>query len=928
MAHFRLGLGPRRIERDVDAELAFHLEMRARRLVERGLDPAAARTEALRQFGDWDGVRAELVAMDTQREKTVRRANYLAELRQDTSYAVRSLRHNLGFALAVVLSLAVGIGANTAIFTLIDALLLRPLPVPAADELVVIGDPGRPNGVSEGSLRTDLFSYPVYQELSRRPPLLRGLAATGPARRLDLTDNAPPDSATLGRAVLGSSAGSGGADEGDHPRGRLVSGNYFAVLGVPTLIGRPLTVDDGRVANGSPVVVLSHAYWQRRFAGDPGVLGRTVTINRVPFTVVGVTPPGFTGEVVGRMTDLWMPITMAPALLKRDWLTKPEISWLLMVGRQAPGTKLAQVQATYQTLVRRTLVASNPADDGAAERLAKEVIPVASGARGLSPIRTLYAEPLATLMVAVGLVLLVVCANVANLLLARGAARAREVGVRMALGAGRVRLVRQLLTESLILGSLGGSVGLLLALWGSRALLTLAGGGAGAIPLDARLDWRVLGFTLAITGITAVLFGLLPAIRTTRVEPGTSLRAGGRGATGSRLGRPGGLGLGKVLVVLQVALSLTLLVGTGMLVRSTRALVSMDPGLARDRLLIVTVDAAPTGLEDERLVQLIQTQLERLRTIPGVAAASFSENGIFSGTESATGVEVEGFTARTADDSTVNYDRVGPGYVEAIGARLVAGRDFTDRDDARAPGVALVNTTMAAHYFPRGDAVGHRITADSATYEIVGVVADTKDHEVRQTPASRMYLPAYQTGPMPLQLSFELRAAGDPVRLVAAARRELAAVNGSMVVLNNDPLSTLMRLSISQDLLVARVASVFGLLALGLAALGLYGVMTYTTLRRTSEFGVRMALGADGARVRRMVLREAMTLVAGGALVGVPLALTATRLLRSQLFGVEAVDPPSIALALGVLVLSAAIAGYLPAARAARVGPIEALRAE
>jgi predicted permease len=317
-----------------------------------------------------------------------------------------------------------------------------------------------------------------------------------------------------------------------------------------------------------------------------------------------------------------------------------------------------------------------------------------------------------------------------------------------------------------------------------------------------------------------------------------------------------------------------------------------------------------------------------LTRIPGVTGVSFSENGIFSGTESSTGVEVEGFAARTANDSTVNYDRVGPGYVGAIGARLVAGRDFTERDDARAPRVALVNTTMASHYFPHRDAIGHRLTADSATYEIVGIVADTKDHEVRQTPAPRLYLPAYQTGPMPQQLNFELRAAGDPVQLVAAARRELTAVNSLMVVLDNNPLASLIRQSISQDLLVARVASVFGLLALGLAALGLYGVMTYTTLRRTSEFGVRMALGADGGQVRRMVLREAMMLVVGGAVVGVPLALAATRLLRRQLFGVGTVDPPSIAVALAVLVVSAAVAGYLPAARAARVGPVEALRAE
>jgi predicted permease len=900
MPSFRVGVG-RRLERDVDAELAFHLDMRARRLVERGLDPAAARAEALRQFGDWEGVRAELVAMDTRRERIVRRANYFADLRQDAAYAVRALGRNLGLALVVILSLAVGIGANTAVFTLIDALLLRKLPVPAADELVIIGDPRRTNGVSEGSVRTDLFSFPVYTELSRRPPLLRGLAATGRTGRLDVKLD-------------------GSESEAEPPRGRMVSGNYFAILGVPTLLGRPLTVEDDRAANGSPVTVISHAYWQRRFGGDPGVLGRTVTINRVPFTIVGVTPPGFHGEVVGRMTDLWMPLTMAPALMKRDWLTMPEISWLVLIGRREPGVTLGQVQAAYPTLVQGALAASNP-DDGDADGLAKEPVPVASGAHGLSSVRALYAEPLATLMVAVGLVLLVVCANVANLLLARGAARARELAVRVALGAGRVRLVRQLLTESIILGGLGGALGLVVAIWGSRALLQVAGGDVGAIPLDVRLDWRVLLFTLAISGLTAVTFGLLPAIRSTQVDPNTSLR-GGRGAAGGRVV------LGKVLVMVQVALSLTLLVGTGMLVRSTRALASVDPGLARDRLLIVTVDAAATGLDDERLLQLARAQLEGLRALPGVAAASYSENGIFSGTESSTSLEVVGFTARTAEDSTVNYDRVGPGYVEAIGARLIAGRDITERDDAHAPPVALVNTTMAAHYFPRGDALGRRFTSDSTTYEIVGIVADTKDHEVRQAPVRRVYLPAAQTPPMPLQYSVELRASGDPIQLVAAARRELAAVNGSVMVLSNDPLATLMRQSIAQDLLVARVASLFGLLALGLVGLGLYGVMTYTTQRRTGEFGLRMALGAEGRQVRGMVLRESLVLVAGGMLLGLPLALAATRLLRSQLFGVGPVDPPSIASSLAVLVLSAAAAGYLPAARAARVGPTEALRAE
>jgi len=912
---FRLEHGAHRVERDVDAELAFHLDMRIRRLVDRGMDPAAARVQALRQFGDWDTVRAEMLDIDHQQEKTVRRANYLAELRQDVTYALRSLRNNVGFALVIVLSLAIGIGANTAIFTLIDALLLRPLPVPNAEQLVVIGDSRRTNSASDGSLRVDLFSYPAYVALRKETRFFTGLLATGRAGRLDVVI---PDSARTGQ---------GGEAGAEHPRGRLVSGNYFAVLGVPTFLGRPLTVDDDRVTNGAAVAVLSYTYWQRRFAGDRSIIGRAITVNHIPFTVVGVAPPGFTGEVVGRMTDIWMPITMQPALNSRDWLKPPTQSWLLFIGRRAPNVTLAQVQAAYPALVRQAVIGTAPGDDSAVG-LQKAVVTVESGARGISGLRAIYAEPLNTLMGAVALVLLVVCANVANLLLARGAARARELGVRMALGAGRVRLVRQLLTENLILAALGGALGLVLATWGSKVLLRIADGGPGSAPLDTRLDVRVLAFTVLVTGLTAILFGLIPALRATRVELAATLRAHSRGTTGGLLGGPGRLGVGKLLVVFQVALSLTLLVGTSMLVRSTRALSNVDPGLARDRLLIVTVDAAPTGLDGERIAQLSRDLLERVRRIPGVAQASFSENGIFSGTESFTNLQVEGFTPRTEADTNANYDRVGAGYFKAIGARLIEGRDIADTDNEHAPPVAVVNQTMASLYFPKGQALGHRVKVDSTTYEIVGVVADTRDHELRQAPVRRLYLPVYQTGDMPTQFTYELLASGDPAKLVAAARRELTAANGSLVVLANDPLTSLMRQSISQDLLVAQVASFFGTLALALAALGLYGVMMYATLRRTSEFGLRMALGADADRVRRMVLGEAMRLVIVGTIVGVPLAMAATRLLRNQLFGVELVDLPSIVLALAVLALSAAVAGYVPASRAARVGPLEALRTD
>ena len=495
----------------------------------------------------------------------------------------------------------------------------------------------------------------------------------------------------------------------------------------------------------------------------------------------------------------------------------------------------------------------------------------------------------------------------------------------MALGAGRTRLIRQLLTESLIIGTLGGLVGLLLAYWGGRALISMAAGGRS---LDASLDWRVLLFTMVITGITAVLFGMIPALRATRVELAATLRSNSRGLTGGLLGAPGRMGAGKLLVVGQVALSLTLLVGTSMLVRSTRALSNIDVGLARDRLLIVTVDAQPTGQEGDRLATLARTLLERVQRVAGVVGASFSENGIFSGTESMTSLQIPGFVARTARDSSIKYDRVGPGYFGAIGARIISGRDILPTDDEKAARVAVINSAMAAYYFPAGGALGKHITVDSATYEVVGVVGNMRDHELRGEADRRLYLPVFQAGPLPTEFTFELRTNGDPAQLTGNARRELLGAAPSLLILSSDPLKSLMRSSISQDLLVATVASFFGILALALAALGLYGVMTYATLRRTSEFGLRMALGAEPRMVGRMVLREAMVLVAGGTVIGIPLALAATRFLRNQLFGVQVIDVPSILVALAVLTASAAVAGLLPAARAARVGPLEALRTE
>jgi predicted permease len=620
---------------------------------------------------------------------------------------------------------------------------------------------------------------------------------------------------------------------------------------------------------------------------------------------------------------------MQPAIAPHEpLLTDRSSSWLLLMGRLAPGVSIARARSEITTLHHHSLVDHVIGDGSDVQRqLRQRPLQVEPGGKGFSYYRGAYGPSLFTLMAAVGLVLLVVCANVANLMLSRAAARGREMSVRMALGAGRMRLVRQLLTESVIVAVAGGALGLLVAYWGSTALLRLASGGPNPIPLDVHLDAPILAFTAGLSLLTAVLFGLAPALRATRVDLASALRTQGRGVAG-----PGGTGgkipVGKLLVVVQVALSMLLLVGTGMLVRSTQRLQNADVGLARDQLVIARLDAGRSGYTGARLLALRRDLIKRLEQTPGVAAATLSENGIFSGTESGTTIAMESYSARADSDTLVAYDDVGPGYFTALGAHVVTGRDFTSSDNESGPKVVVLNETMAHFFFPHGGALGHHLTTDSSTFEIVGIVRDVQEQGVRDQPVRRLYVPMAQLRQQPSQFYLEIRATGDAARLVGPVRRTLTAADPSLAILSVDPLTVLIQDSISQDRLVAKVATMFGALALILAALGLYGVMAYATVRRTSEFGLRMALGARPGDVTRMVFREAMLLVLGGAVIGLPVALVATRLLRSQLFGIGVLDPPSIVLALVVLTAAAGIAGAVPAMRAARVSPMEALRAE
>ena len=911
---FRLPFKKDHISREVDEELAFHFEMRIQRLMATGLSRDAAYTEALRQFGEVDPVRESMVTLDEQRERATRRSNMMSELQQDLFYALRTLKRNLGFTAVVVTALAIGIGANTAIFTLIDAVLVRTLPVSHPEQLVSIGNPARVSSLSQGSPRTDLIAAPVYRDLRAHNQIFTDVLASGRASRLDVR------------------IGDKGSGEFEHPRGRFVSGNYFSVLGVKPLIGRSLEASMDEVPGSSPVLVISHGYWTRRFHNDRAVLGTTLLLNGMKMTIIGIMPPDFTGDVVGASPDVWLPLSMHDALRpNQKMLEDIGSSWLLLLGRLKPGATLAQATKQVPMLIEQSILSRGTPDVVRSFTASDKKYYVQSGSKGFSRVRTTFETPLFTLMIGVALLLCIICANVANLLLSRAIARGREMAVRLALGADRRRLVRQLLTESVVLALLSATVGLIVAWWGSHALVKMAGGGV----LNLSMDLPVLAFTLGVSVFAVALFGLAPALRASRVDLASTMRANAHAVAGSALGGRGQRApLGKVLIAGQVALSVVLLMGATMLVRSLRNLQSVDVGLDRDHLVIVDVDINSRGYKPNELYAFVRTVADRLAALPGIADVTYSENGIFSGTDSGTNVEIPGFVAKAADDSSIAYDQVGTGYAKAIGARLIAGRDLGKIDEDRLPRTALVNQSLASFYFAGKSAVGQYLHFnDTTAVEIVGVVADTRDHELTGTPDRRAYFPyvhARDTAFMgiPGSLRFAVRTSGDPTAMVQTIRRTVAAIDPQLPIDGVDPLVSLMRGTIGEQRLVAQLATAFGVLALVLAAIGLYGVMTYAITRRTGEIGLRMALGAQRGNVMSMVIFDALRLVGVGVVIGLPLAIVSTRLLRTQLHDVATTDPLSIAVAVGVLAASAVVAVTLPALRASRVSPIVALRAE
>jgi len=833
---------------------------------------------------------------------------------QDLRYGLRILLKHKGFTITAVFSLALGIGANTAIFSAIDALLLKELPVRNPEQLVAL------DYVHDGE--RDNFSYPVFERLRIVLPTstFANVSAVRQMWQSNVAINGPGGSSDGGNVLVG-----------------LVSGNYFSTLGVNTIVGRVLTADDDRVPGGHPVTVISYDYWKRRLGLASDVVGRTLKQNGVTYTIVGVTQPAFSGDWIGRPTDLWIPMAMAPQVNAEhaDCLTTPNQTWVRIIARLSPGATLSQAQAASDIAWRQALTVQS--------RFGGAVTPrVEQYATGYSPERDSFTQPLVVLMVVVGLVLLIACANIATLLLARSSARRKELAVRVAMGAGRARLVRQLLTESVLLSLMGGLLGLLFAVQGTEALVRFLSTmppsnylGSVAFQLNLRPDARVLAFTAAICLLTSLLFGLAPAYRSSMVSLTSAL--GGRSADS---GSPGRLGLGKGLVVSQVALSLLLLVGAGLFVRTLRNLRSQELGFDREHILLIWTWPGQNGWKGPELANYYQRAQERISALPGVLSASPSMRGLLRENTPFTRVRVPGL--QLDDSNYLPLDLVAPRFFETVGMRLLLGRDFAAHDDEGAPHVAILNQYTAHLYFGDQNPIGKTLEVAMSggpnpkfiDTEVIGVVNDIKGNlSLRETDRRMIYFPyrqdvLFQTHPRLVRMCLTVRVMGDPARLKASIRDELSRMDPNLSLVSIDSVGEQLDEATVQERLIAALSASFAALGVLLACLGLYGLVSYTVAHRTNELGIRLALGATPASVMRMVLKESLVLVLVGIVIGFPVILAVMRLISSWLFGVGSADPLTIAGATLFILVVAAMAALMPARYAARVDPLVALRYE
>jgi predicted permease len=839
----------------------------------------------------------------------------MRHLAADLRYAWRTLRQAPVFTIVAVASMALGIGANVAIFTLVDQVLLRLLPVKEPARLVMLRGPAGDQhyGANYGN---SMLSYPMYEDFRDHNDVFDGMFA---------------------RHQLAVQVGFSGGTE--RATGELVSGAYFPVLGVGAAAGRLFGPGDDVAPGGHPVAVLSYGFWSSRFSRDPGVIGRTLIVNSHPLTVIGVAQEGFSGIDVGATTQLFVPmamkVQMTPSYLRNN-VTSRRARWVQVFGRLKPGVTAEQAQTRLQPYFRSIIemeVKEPPFAKASAftkSHFLRGQLTVLSASQGFSGMRRGLTRPLWVLMALVVGVLLIACANVANLLVARAAARQREIAIRLAIGASRGRVVQQLLVESLLIAIVGGAAGLLLAMGAIAPLLRLLVPAEQQVAISASLDLRLFAFAFGVTVVTGVLFGLVPALQATRPRLATTLKEGSASVTG-------GLRLRKALVVVQVALSLLLLIGAGLFIRSVNKLMTVDLGFRTEQVLSFSLDPGLNGYTNARTRELYETLLVRLRETPGVESAAFSAVSLMVGGSWDQWVTVEGY--KTAETETIDpyFNAISPGYFQTLGIPMLAGRDFDTRDLPPVepipgkPGsqTAIVSEGFARKYFTGGQAIGKHLGMgkDPGTptpIEIIGIARDARVNSVRdEEPPPYVFLPAGGGGG-----SWLVRTRQDPAQMFAAVRAVVRGIDPNLPVYATRTVAGMLQQSTRNDRLLARLSTVFGTLATLLATIGLYGVLAYTVTRRTREIGIRMALGALRSHVSWLVLREVVLLAVAGMAIALPAAWWLGRYVKSQLYDVAPMDPATIALATGGLATVALLAALAPTLRATRINPVRALRQE
>jgi predicted permease len=919
-AYIRAHLPPLHVsgarEADIVEELALEFEESYERALANGSTPEDAWQQVVQHAIPWhqlaEQLRSELretnpVAPVPELTNHNVFLGCIADVRHDLRYAFRQLSRSRGFAVIAIVTLALGIGANTAIFSLLNAVVFRSLPVSAPHELVFFGN-ARAEGSTQYLSSGRAFSYPFYREFRERNHMFSNIAAIHSV--LFGTHGRVDDTLDTEKIAV-----------------ELVSGSYFDTLGIRPTVGRAIREDDDRIAGAHPVAVASYSWWQRRLRANPAAIGETITINSTIYTLIGVAPPGFFGVTVGRSPDLWIPLMMQRQISPAwNGLSDKRFQTLHLIGRLKPGwtTRRAGEETTS---IYRQIASEHAAPAGAGElnAILHQHIELISAATGRSPFRVQFSSPLTILMAVVAVVLLIACANIANILLARALVRHREIAIRISLGAARGRLIRQLLLESGLVASAGAIVGVFFAWAAGRLLLGMISKGSQTMPIQIAPDVVVLSFTLAVTVVTVLLFGTAPAFLATRLDVVPALKEGRATTSSSKRNR-----LARVLVVAQVALSLVLVIGAGLFLRSVNNLKGTDSGFDKENVLVIGIDPAASGYKDDgRLEAMMKDVEERIGELPGIAGTSFVFY-LFDGGAWRDGIQVPGRT-ESENDPGVNHNVVGPQFFDALKMPIVLGRGLDAHDNLASSKVAVINETMSRLYFnnsPLGHTFGVADDLDFQNLEVVGVVKDAKYEQLDEKQRPAAFYPHAQHIGGRFLYTFIARHTGDSARLIPEIRRAVHDIDPNLTLGEITTLEQLVEDSVVDKRLVAQLSAFFGAVAAFLACIGIYGVVSFGVARRTGEFGIRMALGARSYQVLWIILRDTLQMTILGTAIGVFLAIGSGTLIQNQLFGLSSTDPITLMLATFAIIAVALFAGYWPARRAMQVDPMVALRHE